>query len=114
MRQYDNVHKMFLWGAIFTLAILLLIGVLASYLYKQKTETTTRQVEPVELVGKTLPTPRELIIQLPPEVIASLTPPPGSKPIELSPEVIASLTPPPGSKPIELSPEVIASLTPGK
>ncbi len=109
MRRSDNLHKMFLGGAVLTLIILLLIGALASYLYKQKTETAKHQLEQI---GKSMPVPAESIIKLSPEVIASLTPPPGSKPVELSPEVIASLTPPPGSKPVELSPEVIASLTP--
>ncbi len=90
MHQSDNIHKMFLGGAVLTLLILLLIGTLASYLYKQKTEITKRQLEQI---GKTMPVPAAPIIELSPEVIASLTPPPGSKPVELSPEVIASLTP---------------------
>ena len=90
MYKSDNIHKMFLGGAVLTLIILLLIGSLASYLYKQKTEIAKRQFKQI---GKTMPTPLEPAIELSPEVIASLTPPPGSKPVELSPEVIASLTP---------------------
>ncbi len=90
----NDFYKMFFGGALLALIVLLAVGFVASYLYKQnrnKVMVVQKSYEQIQVrkdkMGKLD------IAELSPEVIASLTPPPGSKPAELSPEVIASLIP---------------------